>query len=176
MSMNSELRARLERLGPVRDADPPPSFSGAPVTLVLRLEYPMDKPVPAIYRLRAAGLTLYEAKTTLDRLRDTRFAVCVVNEGADIPALAADLAALNIFVHRRRPVEPGLAASGLIAGVRARHELSWDEFAAVLGIEVDTLRNWEQGHATPDAAAIGLIRAFDRAPGVVSAAVLEPVI
>ena len=171
MPMSSELRARFERLGrPVPDAGPPPSFSGEPVTLVLRLEYPMNQPITAIKRLRAAGLTLSVAKTTFERLAETQFATCTINEGANIPALAAYLAAMNIFVHRRRPSDPGL-----IAQVRARHKLSQREFAEVLGIEIDTLQNWEQGRNKPDAAALNLVRAFDKAPALVSAAVLERV-
>ena len=65
MSMNSELKARLARLGPVRDADPPPSFSGEPVALVLRREGPLDKPVSVIKRLHEAavkGLTRADVK------------------------------------------------------------------------------------------------------------------
>jgi DNA-binding transcriptional regulator YiaG len=171
MPMSSELRERLVRLGlPVRDAPPPPLFSGEPVDLVLRLEYPMRMAIPAIRRLRAAGLTMLAAKTALDRLCETEFAVCTINEGADIPALAADLAEMNIFVHRRRPSEPGL-----IAEVRARHKLSQREFAEVLGIEIDTLQNWEQGRNKPDAAALNLVRAFDKAPHLVTAAALERV-
>ncbi len=171
MPMSSKLRARFERLGlPVRDAPPPPSFSGEPMALVLRLDFPMSQAIPAIKRLRAAGLTMLAAKTVLDRLCETRFAVCTINEGADIPALAADLAAMNIFVHRRRPSEPAL-----IAEVRTRHKLSQREFAEVLGIEVDTLQNWEQGRNKPDAAALNLVRAFDKAPDLVSAAALERV-
>ena len=61
MSTNSELRARLARLGPVRDADPPPPFSGELVTLVLRLVGPLDKGITVAKRLRAAGLTLRAA-------------------------------------------------------------------------------------------------------------------
>ena len=171
MSTNSELKARLERRGlPVRDESPPPLFSGEPVTLVLRLEYPMNQPIAVMNRLRAAGLTLLAAKTVLDRLCETAFATCTVNEGADIPGLAAGLAPMNIFVHRRRPSEPGL-----IAEVRARHKLSRREFAEVLGIEIDTIENWELGRNTPDTAALNLVRAFDKAPALVSAAVLERV-
>jgi len=150
MPTNSELKARLERQGlEVRDAPQSPSFSGAPVTLVLRLEGSVDKPITVIKRLAASGLTLLAAKTTFERLVETGLAACTINEGADIPALAVDLAAMNILVHRRRPSDPGL-----IAEVRAGHKLSQREFAGVLGIEIDTLRNWEQGRNKPDAAAL----------------------
>ena len=170
MSTNSELRARLARLGPVRDADPPPSFSGELVVLVLRLEGPLDQPISVAKRLYAAGLTLRAAHAAINRLAEIRLTVCRIAEGADIPVLAADLATMNVHTFRRRGVD-----AGLIPEVRARHQLSQREFADVLGIDIDTLQNWEQGRNKPDAAALSLVLAFDKAPDVIEAAVLEPV-
>ena len=168
MSTNSELKARLARLGPVRDADPPPSFSGEAVPLVLRREGPLDRPVLVIRRLYAAGLTLRSGHAVVNRLAETGLAVCRVAEGAGIASFASDLAAMNVHTHRRRHPEPGL-----IAEVRTRHGLSQREFAEVLGLDVNTLRNWEQGRNKPDAAALSLVMAFDRAPDVVSNAGFE---
>lgn len=170
MSTNSELRARLARLGPVRDADPPPLFSGELVTLVLKLVGVLDKPISVMTRLRAAGLTLRAAHAIIGRLAETRLAVCRIAEGADIPALAADLAAMNVHTNRRRRLD-----SGLIAEVRMRHGLSQREFAEVLGLDIDTLQNWEQGRNRPDPAALSLVMAFDKAPEVIQEATFEPV-
>jgi DNA-binding transcriptional regulator YiaG len=170
MSMNSELRARLERLGPVRDADPPPSFSGDLVTLVLRLVGPLDKPISVVKRMRAAGLTLRAGHAVINRLAETRLAVCQIAEGADIPTLATDLLAMNVHTYRRRHLDPCL-----IAEVRARHGLSQREFAELLGVEIDTLQNWEQGRNRPDVATLNLVMAFDKAPELVEQAAFEPV-
>ena len=170
MSTNSELKARLARLGPIRDADPPPSFSGAPVTLVLRRVGPFDKRITVANCLRAAGLTLKAAHALITRLAEADLAVCVVAEGADIPALARDLLRLDVRVYRQRSHD----AAG-IAEVRARHRLSQREFAAVLGLDADTLQNWEQGRNRPDAATLTLIAAFDKAPELIETTSLEPV-
>ncbi len=170
MSTNSELRARLARLGPVRDADPPPSFSGEPVPLILRLEGALDRPTHVVQRLRAAGLTLRAGHAIINRLAEKRIAVCEIAEGAGIPALAADLAAMNVHVYRRRHLDPSL-----IADVRTRHGLSQREFAEMLGIGIDTLQNWEQGRNKPDAAALSLVMAFDKSPELIEQAALEPV-
>ena len=169
MSTNSVLKARLARLGPVRDADLPPLFSGEPVTLVLRLDGPLDQPISVVHRLRAAGLTLRAAHTLINRLAEMRLAVCDITEDADIPALAADLARMNVHTSRQRRLDPGL-----IPAVRARHGLSQREFSAMLGIDVDTLRNWEQGRNKPDRAALNLINAFDKSPAMIEQAALEP--
>jgi DNA-binding transcriptional regulator YiaG len=171
MSTNSELRERLARRGLGRDADPPPWFSGESVTLVLQLVGVLDKPISVLKRLRAAGLTLRAAHTIINRLAETRLAVCRIAEGADIPALAADLATMNVHTNRHRRPEPSL-----IAEVRTRHGLSQREFAEVLGLDIDTLQNWEQGRNRPDPAALRLVMVFDKAPGVVLEAGLEPVV
>ena len=170
MSTSSELKARLARPGPVRDVPPPPSYSGDAVTLVLRLDGALDKPISVVKRLYAAGLTLRAGHAVVNRLAETRLAVCRVAEDAGIAALAADLAAMNVHTHRRRFAEPGL-----IAEVRARHGLSQREFAFVLGIDIDTLQNWEQGRNKPDAAALGLVMTFDCAPDVIERATFEKV-
>ena len=170
MSTNSELRARLARLGPVRDTDPPPSFSGELVTLILRLDGPLDKPISVAKRLYAAGLTLRASHAVINRLAEIRLAVCQIADGADIPVLAVELATMNVHTFRHRSLAPSL-----IADVRARHGLSQREFADVLGIDIDTLQNWEQGRNRPDQAALSLVLAFDKAPDVIEAAVLEPV-
>jgi DNA-binding transcriptional regulator YiaG len=171
MSMNSELKARLARLGPVRGADPPPSFSGDQVTLVMRLVGPLDKPISIVKRLRAAGLTLRAGHAIISRLAETRLAVCQIAEGADIPRLAADLLAMNVHTYRRRHLDPGM-----IAEVRARHGLSQREFAQMLGVDIDTLQNWEQGRNRPDAAALNLVMVFDMSPELIEQATFEPVV
>jgi DNA-binding transcriptional regulator YiaG len=170
MSTNSELRARLARPGPVRDADPPPSFSGELVPLVLRHEGPLNRPIDVIQRLRAAGLTLRTGHALINRLAEIRIAVCEIAEEANIPALAADLAGMNVHIFRRRQFN-----ADAVSQVRIRHGLSQREFAQLLGIDIDTLQNWEQGRNKPDAAALSLVLAFDKAPDVIEAAVLEPV-
>lgn len=171
MSTFSELKARLERLGPVQAVGPPPSFSGELVPLVLRSDGPLNEPVWVAKRLYAAGLTLKAGHTIINRLAETRFAVCRIAVGADIPALAADLATLNVHAFRRR-----VAGPDLIAEVRTRHGLSQREFAEVLGLDIDTLQNWDQGRNRPDPAALRLVMAFDKAPDVVAESRLESVV
>jgi DNA-binding transcriptional regulator YiaG len=138
---------------------------------VLRLDGALDKPISAIKRLRDAGLTLRAAHAVINRLADTRLATCCIAEGANIPALATDLATMNIHANRQRRLE-----AGLIAEVRTRHGLSQREFAEVLGVDIDTLQNWEQGRNRPDPAALRLAMVFDKAPGIVADAGLEPVV
>ena len=125
---------------------------------------PGRRPAPLVFR------TLRAAHAVINRLPETRLAVCRIAEGANIPMLAADLVAMNVHTYRRRQPDPGL-----IVEVRARHGMSQREFAEVLGIDIDTLQNWEQGRNKPDAAALNLVMAFDKAPELIEQTAFEPV-
>jgi DNA-binding transcriptional regulator YiaG len=171
MSTNSELRARLARLGPVQHADPPPSYSGDLIALVLRLIGPLDKPTSVAKRLHKVGLTLQSAHTIINRLAEARRAVCRIGEGADIPALSADLHAMNVHTFRRRQVD-----AVVIAELRSRHGLSQREFSEIIGVEIDTLQNWEQGRNRPDDAVMTLLAVFDINPDLVLQTMFEAVI
>jgi putative transcriptional regulator len=51
-----------------------------------------------------------------------------------------------------------------VASLRARFKLSQSKFAALLGISVDTLQNWEQGRRQPDGPARVLLRVAEAHP------------
>ena len=51
-----------------------------------------------------------------------------------------------------------------IKELRAWTELSQPEFAALLGVELSTLRNWEQGRREPTGPAQALLRAIHNDP------------
>lgn len=48
--------------------------------------------------------------------------------------------------------------------VRAKTKLSQAKFADVIGVQVSTLRNWEQDRRVPTGPARALLRAIDRDP------------
>ena len=54
-----------------------------------------------------------------------------------------------------------------VAATRTKLRLTQDKFAALLGISVKTLHNWEQGRRKPTGAARGLLRGASRHPEVV---------
>jgi putative transcriptional regulator len=54
-----------------------------------------------------------------------------------------------------------------IKRIRAGYKLSQNEFAALLGISVATLRNWEQGRRAPQGPARILLQVAARYPDVV---------
>jgi DNA-binding transcriptional regulator YiaG len=172
VSVDSELKARLERLGPVRVVSPPRLSSDEQVVLLLRRTGALYQAVTAVRRLVAAQAGLRAAHLAITRLAAEGWAVCTVSRKEDIEALASDLAAMNIQVRRRVPAAEAVPD---IAAERARHGLSQREFADLLSVDVRTLQNWEQGRNRPDPAALSLMRVFARAPEIVEEALSEPV-
>jgi DNA-binding transcriptional regulator YiaG len=159
MSTNSELKARLARLGPPRDVSRAPLSSEDSVVVVLHRTGALDQAISVARRLLAAGLTLKQAHDAINKLAELSWSVC-------------DLAALNVEV-RRKLSAPSQPAN--ITEMRARRGLSQREYADLLSLDVRTLQNWEQGRNRPDPAAISLMRIFDRAPDMVGEALTEPV-
>jgi putative transcriptional regulator len=51
-------------------------------------------------------------------------------------------------------------------GIRARAKLTQAEFAARIGVPIETVRNWEQGKRSPRGPARALLRMIDQAPQV----------
>ena len=51
-----------------------------------------------------------------------------------------------------------------VAAIRSEYGLSQDQFAALLGISVRTLQNWEQGRRHPQGPARVLLRVASRHP------------
>lgn len=54
-----------------------------------------------------------------------------------------------------------------IKRIRERYQLTQEQFAAMLGISVSTLRNWEQGRRVPEGPAMVLLRVADKHPDAV---------
>jgi len=48
--------------------------------------------------------------------------------------------------------------------IRARAKLTQAEFAARIGVPIETVRNWEQGKRSPRGPARALLKMLDRAP------------
>jgi DNA-binding transcriptional regulator YiaG len=172
MSDNSELKARLARLGPVRDVSRAPLSSDEAVTVVLRRTGKLDQSIPLIRRLFEAGMTLRGAHAAVNRLAESGWAVCAISKAEKLSAVGVELAGMNVEL-RRRVVEHDMSVD--MVALRLRHGLSQREYADALGVDLRTLQNWEQGRNRPDAAVLNLMLIFDRAPCLFEEALSEPV-
>ncbi len=70
----------------------------------------------------------------------------------------------------RREAKPSrvfAVAGPNVKRIRTNYQLSQNEFAALLGISVKTLRNWEQGRRKPEGPARVLLQVAAKHPNVV---------
>jgi putative transcriptional regulator len=67
----------------------------------------------------------------------------------------------------KKPVRSFKVTAPNIKRIRAGYKLSQQEFAALLGISVATLRNWEQGRRSPEGPARVLLQVAALYPDVV---------
>jgi DNA-binding transcriptional regulator YiaG len=143
------------------------------VVVVLHRTGILAEGISVARRLFAAGLTLKQAHDAINNLAKFSWTACAVANTEDLPRLAAELAPMNVELRRRVPASGQVVN---IADMRARRGLSQRAYADLLGLDVRTLQNWEQGRNRPDPAAVSLMRIFDLAPDMVGEALTEPVL
>lgn len=68
--------------------------------------------------------------------------------------------------HPAHGAAEGVADAAYARGVRARTKLTQAEFAARIGVPIETVRNWEQGKRSPRGPARALLKVIDKAPQV----------
>src|SRR5579862_8882984 len=97
--------------------------------------------------------------------------------------LKADGRIVELRDGREIPLSPALpamarpaAAQPAVRDLRRRAQLTQTEFAARLGVPVETIRNWEQGKRAPRGPARALLAVIAHSPETVFAALRsEPV-
>lgn len=76
-------------------------------------------------------------------------------------ALPKSVQQANEIVHRERPASREFFVDEMkVKDIRAITKLSQERFAAMLLVDVGTLRNWEQGRRHPTGPEKALIRAI----------------
>jgi len=128
----------------------------------------ISRPVDVARALKDLGLSLRKAHLVLDRLA----------EGKDVPAELDARAVeqdgldrlLSLGVEAHRIASP---PSVDVRAIRENLGLTQADFAARFGLELDTIRNWEQRRYTPDRAAVVLLAVIEHHPEAVDAALTD---
>jgi putative transcriptional regulator len=91
--------------------------------------------------------------------------------------LKADGRIVELREGQEFPLQPAMPAgeSGAIEvrDLRRRAQLTQQEFAARLGVPVETIRNWEQGKRAPRGPARALLAVIAHSPEMVFAALAK---
>ena len=87
----------------------------------------------------------------------------------DSPAAFAPDADTRVLTRRElRDLKPALVSKGIdVSAVRRRLRLSQGVFAALFGIPLATVKDWEQGRRQPDAPARAYLRVIAQDPDAV---------
>ncbi len=122
------------------------------------------KTIPAIMALTHRRMKVPLAKRTIEILVEEHRAFAVVPMVESIETLTAELAAAGVkaVLIPREPID--------VAALRARLQMTQEEFALQYGLELDAVRNWEHGRRTPDTAAQSYLRTISANPKMVEQA------
>jgi DNA-binding transcriptional regulator YiaG len=155
MSTTSKFVERFGRR--VRTRDVVQVSSGSPVRVSLSCREGADTPEAARILVRHR-LPLRTAHTVLTDMVDNGRSYVTIPSVDDIGVLRSELESVGIAVkeHSPKPID--------VRDVRKRTQLSQEAFAVRYGLDLATLRNWEQGRSAPDAAASTLLWTIARNP------------
>lgn len=162
----SSWQARFAQRVPVREVPRVPS--GSPATVLLRAPRYESNAVGATLALAKRHLSLRAAREVATRLFDEGTAIASLPMLESFDALAAELAACKVEV-----APYGAPKAVDVRAVRERAGLSQEEFATAYGLEVATIRNWEQRRSEPDAASRVLLAVLARRPEAVRDSLAE---
>jgi putative transcriptional regulator len=144
----------------------PRVLSGSPADLQLhRVGENRDiSTIPAIIALSRRGVVLLRAKRAIEALLVDRKVFVTIPRVESFEILAEELGKAGVAFTTLPDTAPDLKAT------RERLDLTQEQFALRFGLDLDAVRNWEHGRRTPDTAARSYLRAIDRAPEAVEAA------
>jgi len=160
MSSSSKFAERFGQQ--VRTRDVARVSSGSSVRLSLRCHRGANTPEAARILVRRQ-LPLRTAHAVLTEMVDAGTAFVTVPCVEDLRALKEEFASVGVIarVHAPQPIE--------VRAVRENTRLSQEAFSVRFGLDLATLRNWEQGRSEPDAAARTLLWTIARNPRAVEA-------
>jgi DNA-binding transcriptional regulator YiaG len=164
MSRNLSFREALgHRVGALEESHEPFIFPelGRMTGFVL-VAAAIAQPVEVARTLRRLGLSLRKAHEALDQLASMQSVVARLGPGEPAEVIA-QLKAIGVNATPIVPPSPDVRTIRQTLGV------SQAEFATRFGLELDTLRNWEQGRNQPDAPARLLLKIIELRPEVVDA-------
>ncbi|MPY76692.1 MAG: helix-turn-helix domain-containing protein [Alphaproteobacteria bacterium] len=161
MSTVSELKKRAGRRVQVRDESFGQLNSGGE-DIKLLLMPPTSRNLGDMFEIARllvrAGVSVRAAKKTVDDLAGGRTAYVEAPSVGRYDVLKKKMMSENVALHRirRKSVD--------VKELRARLGISQEDFAGRFGLDVATVRNWEQGRTKPDGPAAMLLQLIDRDP------------
>ena len=126
----------------------------------------ISQPVEVARFLMRSGVSLRKAHEILERI-SAGARVPVELRGNTPSLIASELKKLGVSALAIK--SPNVD----IKRIRESQKLSQPEFAILYGLELDTLRNWEQGRNIPDRSTMVLLKVIERCPDAVLEALTD---
>ena len=137
-----------------------------------------DSAPPLRLRLKADGRVVEILPDGQERPVVPPVAQSAAEPAAPPPAAASPQPARSRLTSRLASLAPRSARPKTDAdyarAIRAATKLTQAEFAARIGVPIETVRNWEQGKRSPRGPARALLRVIDNAPDLAFAALAKP--
>jgi len=165
----SKLMEKFARLGPIRDIDRVLSGSPEVVSLSIGPDLSKAKAIEAVFALSRRGVPTLRAKRAVEAALQRKKVVLDVPNVEDLQKLAMEL------------TESGFSIAAMtefavdVKKLRDRLGLTQEQFSLRFGLELDAVRNWENGRREPDRAAKSYLTVIDRDPDHVQEALCAPV-
>lgn len=168
MSKRSLFREAFEQ----RDAVlvMPQNPSGSSVAVVLSRSAPLDRPVNVVRALVWNGVRLSKAHAILARLTKDEDVPVLLTAAEPFSNLSRKLRVLGVSVRKRTAPR---RVSQTVKQLRERQRDTQEEFAIRYGLDVSTIRNWEQRRSEPDTASRILLQVIAKHPEVVESVLEE---
>jgi DNA-binding transcriptional regulator YiaG len=163
--MNSSLKELFARAGRI-PGDARVS-SGSPAVCVLRRLRRSPATIPiarALMRRHVPVKDAYDAITRLLTEESVTVRVPMVEDSDYFQSEIRSHGAEVVSIKEPRNVDA--------KSVREQTGLSQEQFATTFGLDVATVRNWEQGRSSPDTAARVLLAVIEKEPEAVKRALL----
>lgn len=134
--------------------------SGSPARIRLRTKPSVQPNIPrAALVLAKRHLTMKKAQIALGRLVSDGLVVVEVPVVEDVRTLIQELSDVGIDTALHEP-----PTKVDVKALREREGMSQEEFALWYGLDVSTIRNWEQGRSQPDQTGRAMLYMIARTP------------
>jgi putative transcriptional regulator len=157
--MESSLRERFARLGPIRTVDRVASGSPADFVLTPLADLAGLKTVTAAIELTRRGIPLLRAKRALEQMIAEGRAYVHLPVVEDVDMLARLMESFGV-----KAVLHGAPEAVNVKAIRDGFGLTQEEFALRFGLGLDTVQNWESGRRQPDRTARSYLQVIAREP------------
>lgn len=167
---NARLKEAFGRLGPVQGVDRNPAGSEENVVLTPDRDVSEINGIAATRALAQCGVTLLKAKRAVEAVLEGGEATLSLPKVASRDRLIEALSAAGVggnFLRKTLWIKSKDEAKRWVKGVREKAGLTQEQFAIIYGLDLKTLRKYEQGESIPATSVRSYLQMIEADPEAV---------